>query len=234
MDDTTGDNIYFRITDKFYGGIGGGAYELQSYSLDTWYWIELVWTSPNSQSIYINGAKKHEWYNFDKHIGENTSFTLYVAEPYNAGVIYIDGIRIADDLEYPPPNEYAPPTQGSLQSLVTAETICLDGRIIDIEIGKSCSPAIYKVVQRESVLDSSLYDEGVLELSFVVRFASDELATLKSIFESGYVKVKIGGWTFTGWFVDKNTVWDYSEENKTRPWKVTLMFDITSREYVEV
>lgn len=126
------------------------------------------------------------------------------------------------------------PIQGSLQSLVTAETICLDGRIMDVEVGKSCSPAIYKVVQRENVLDSSLYNEGVLELSFVVRFASDELATLKSIFENGYVKVKIGGWTFTGWFVDKNAVWDYSEENKTRPWKVTLTFDITSKEYAEI
>ncbi|MHA1267893.1 MAG: hypothetical protein ACTSRS_21875 [Candidatus Helarchaeota archaeon] len=211
------------------GGGGSPSYDLGSYSVNTWYWIELEWTNSNSQTIYINGTAKHSWSGFGVNLGENTNFSTSVNTNWNGGITYIDGIRITDETEYPPPAEYAH-APCSISS--SSDSLILDARIIDIHIKKSYSPAIYKVVQRDrNVLDSEIYIKNLLTLEFISRLSSSEVETLRTIFGDREATIKLGGWTFNGWFGKRKIVWDYRKESEERPWKVTFTFDVTNYNY---
>lgn len=231
-DPSTGSYMYFGITDnvynKFHGASNSGPINLMTFELNTWYWIELVWVNKDYQTIRINGDTKHVWQNENVQF-ENANLKAHVYTGFNAGRIYIDGIRIASNEQYPPPDDYAP-APCSISS--SSDSLILNARVIDIHIKKSFSPAIYKVVQRDrNVLDSEIYIKNLLALEFISRLSSSEVETLRTIFNDGEATIKLGGWTFNGWFGKKKIVWDYRKESEERPWKVTFTFDVTNYSY---
>jgi len=222
-DDSTGDNIYFRITDKFYGGIGGGSFELQSYSLNTWYWIELVWEHANSQSIYINGVEKHGWANFNKQIGENTNFTLNIYNGYNAGKIYIDGIRITDDLEYPPPDDY-------LCELLSGGILVSDGDTegasfytIFYKETKGCPIPIKKIPAKvKPTTQAEYFTAEYKRIEMVIRATTSVLNDLRDKDkQKNFWKLDVGDVSYKVWMEEFSPEWK-GQENSNKPWRIFL------------
>lgn len=228
-DDETGHYIWFSVcydgsgNPIFKGGVSGessGSYDLCSFSLDTWYWVEMIWTS-QTQTINVSGVKQHSWSGYGVSIGENTNFSCNVSQNKNAGIIYIDGIRIASDEEYPPPEDY-------LDELISGgvtddDTEGASFYIIFYKETKGCPIPIKKIPAKiKPTVQAEYFTAEYKRIEMVIRATTSVLNDLRDKDkQKKFWKLTVGNVSYKVWMEEFSPQWK-RQESSNKPWRIFL------------
>jgi len=102
--------------------------------------------------------------------------------------------------------------------------------------GQSCKVAVRSIPTRSagSFVDVGTYTLKNRRLDIGVRLTDANKTSLQAIFDaSAVVTITAYGWTYTGWFVKKPVIWEYSKDGSgnERKWLADMEFVLSSFSY---